>query len=85
MKKSLLAVRLYDDTVIFAKEWKQETGRFILKDTKSVKEDDKPIYIKEEISVSNDAIRVWFTVLHGENPKEDVRGGPFKPKNTPAA
>lgn len=65
MNKSLLVVKLYDESVIYAKEWKIKPGGFILKNTKTMRENENPIYIDDEINVSNDAIQVWFKVLKG--------------------
>jgi hypothetical protein len=84
MKKSLMVVRLYDDTVIWAKDWRFESSFLIVKNAKTVHKKNNPVYIEDETKISNDAIRVWFKVLHGGKPKEDVRVGPHKPKNTPA-
>lgn len=85
MNKSLMVVKLYDETEIWAKRWRTRPGGFTLSHTKCVKEGEKPIYIEDEVDVSNDAILVWFRVLRGEKPTKVVRGGPYGPKNTPAA
>ena len=64
-----MVVKLYDDTIIWAKQWKFGTGCLLLKDTKTVHKKDNPVYVEDEVKISNDAIRVWFKVLHGKKGK----------------
>ena len=85
MNENLTVVRLYDDTLIWAR-WSQiDSGRLRVKNYKQVRSNETPIYVDDEMSISNDAIRVFFRVIHGEKPKEKVRDSSHEPNPTPAA
>ncbi len=86
MNENLTVVRLYDDTLIWAK--KSKKGRGVLKvwNYKQIRDGEIPKYVDDEMAISKDAIRVFFRVIHGEkNSSEGVQGSPRKPDPTPAA
>ncbi len=85
MNENLTVVRLYDDTLIWAKKSKKGRGRLIVWNYKQVRQGEVPRYVDDEMSISKDAIRVFFRVLHGDKPQEKVRGSSRKPDPTPAA
>lgn len=65
MNKSLLMVRLYDDTTILARGWKFEEGQLLVEDIVTRHKDEDPLYISDTVAISKDAIRVWFRILKG--------------------
>jgi hypothetical protein len=85
MNENLTVVRLFDDTIIWAKKSQVGNERFKIWDYKQVREGERPLYVDDEMAISNDAIRVFFRVIHGDKLKEKVRGASQKPDPTPAA
>ena len=85
MSNSLMAIKLLDGTLIYARDHRVETGRVIVKNLKYKKDSEITKYVDDEMTISDDAIDVWFKTLKGgKEPKEIT--GTFKPTEpTPAA
>ena len=65
MNENLTVVRLYDDTIIWAKKSQKESDKLRIWDYKQVRDGERPIYVDDEMAISNDAIRVFFRVIRG--------------------
>jgi len=86
MLSSLIAIKLLDGTLIYAREHLIEDGRIRAKNIKFMKEGETPTYIDDEMAISNDAVDVWFRILEGGSPRKiEKPTGPFAPKINPAA
>ena len=84
MNENLTVVRLYDNTLIWAKKSKKGRGRLIIWNYKQSRKGEIPKYVDDEMNISKDAIRVFFRVLHGGKPKPTPTGQ-YSPKPNPAA
>lgn len=85
MSSSLMAIKLLDKTVIFAKDQEIYSDRIIASNLKYKKKGEITKYIDDEMTISNDAIDVWFKILKGDK-EPDKPTGDFSPKApSPAA
>ena len=85
MNENLTVVKLYDETIIWAKKSKKGRGVLRIWNYKQVREGEIPQYVEDEMAISKDAIRVFFRVIHGGKTSEGVQGTLRKPDPTPAA
>jgi len=78
----MIAIRLVDDTIIFAKQYEKKDSCIIIKQMRFMKQNEPSRNVSDEMNISNDAIQVYFTTLKGGKPKE--KNGPYR-RPTPAA
>jgi len=78
----MMAIKLYDGTIIYAKEFHVANKAILIEDFKYLRENETPSYIDDPMTIHTDAIEVYFIVHKGEkvvNAKEISEGGDEPP------